>query len=77
MTPTLIWTIATIWLLDSPNLALTGMFNNQQACMTALKEQRPDWNIEPSAVQCIQVKKHQFQAAKALADIRAKEKETN
>ena len=60
----LIWSIASIWLTGYQDTVMIGEFKTQQSCLTALKKHRPNWGIEPSAIQCIQVRQDDLHAMK-------------
>ena len=56
MVNTLVWSIASVWLTGYQDVTMIGEFRNQQQCLTAFKEHRPNWEVEPSVMQCVQVK---------------------
>jgi len=58
------WTIAVLWLLGHQDNVYVGQFKNQQACISALKQASLNFEIEPSAKQCILVKEYDLHALK-------------
>jgi hypothetical protein len=56
----LVWTIASIWVLQADVVLLTGEFPNQKACIKAVIGSEAGRELPPDVRQCVQIEKQKL-----------------